>query len=225
MLELSKRLSLIASHVNVGSKVCDVGCDHGYLSAFLYLSGKCKSVCATDINEKPLLSAKSNIARLGADGVKLVLCDGLEGITRDEADTVIIAGMGGEVISGIIARAEFLRDSTVSLILQPTTAAKELRQFLAQNGFAVEKETALEENGKIYSIMLVRFLGEAQDISEIQSLIGILKPIDDDSKAYIQKQYRIAQKCADQLKCSANKQDDYNYYLDLSEKLKNILGG
>lgn len=225
MMELSKRLSLIASHVNVGSKVCDVGCDHGYLSAFLYLSGKCKSVCATDINEKPLLSAKSNIARLGADGVKLVLCDGLEGITRDEADTVIIAGMGGEVISGIIARAEFLRDSTVSLILQPTTAAKELRQFLAQNGFAVEKETALEENGKIYSIMLVRFLGEAQDISEIQSLIGILKPIDDDSKAYIQKQYRIAQKCADQLKCSANKQDDYNYYLDLSEKLKNILGG
>ncbi|MBR6503143.1 MAG: SAM-dependent methyltransferase [Clostridia bacterium] len=225
MLELSKRLSLIASHVNEGSKVCDVGTDHGYLPAFLYLSGKCKSVCATDINEKPLASAKSNIERLGADGVRLVLCDGLAGVTRDDADTVIIAGMGGEVISGIISRAEFLRDNTVSLVLQPTTAAKELRQFLAQNGFRVERETAIAENGKIYSVMAVRFSGAPYDISDVQSLIGILTPTDDDAIAYIQKQYRIAQKCADQLKCAANKQDEYNYYLSLSEKLKNILGG
>ena len=225
MLELSKRLSLIASHVNEGSKVCDVGTDHGYLPAFLYLSGKCQSVCATDINEKPLLGARANLERLGADGVKLVLCDGLATITPDDADTVIIAGMGGEVISGIIARAKFLRDNTVSLILQPTTAAKELRQFLAQNGFLVERETAIAENGKIYSVMAVRFSGEPYDIGDIQSLIGLLAPTDDDAIAYIQKQYRIAQKCADQLKCAANKQDEYNYYLDLSEKLKNILGG
>ncbi len=225
MLELSKRLSLIASLVNEGSSVCDVGTDHGYLPAFLYLSGKYKSVCATDINEKPLTSARANLERFGVDGVKLILCDGLAGITRQDADTVIIAGMGGEVISGIIDRAAFLRDNTVSLILQPTTAAKELRHFLAQNGFAVESETALSENGKIYSVMCVRFMDKAYDISDIQSLIGILKPIDDDSKAYIQKQYRIAQKCADQLRSAQNKKEEYNYYLKLSEKLKNILGG
>lgn len=225
MIELSKRLSLIAELVNEGSSVCDVGTDHGYLPAFLYLSGKCKKVTATDINPKPLESAKANLARLGADKVKLILCDGLASVTRQDADTVIIAGMGGEVISGIIHRAAFLRDSTVSLILQPTTAAKELRQYLAQNGFAVEKEIALSENGKIYSVMCVRFAGEAYDISYIQSVIGILKPNDDDSIAYIQKQYRIAQKCAEQLRLAANKQDEYNYYLNLSEKLKNILGG
>ena len=145
MIELSKRLSLIAQFVNEGSSVCDVGTDHGYLPAFLYLSGRCKSVSATDINEKPLLSARNNLDRLGANGVKLVLCDGLAGVTRDDADTVIIAGMGGEVISGIIARAEFLRDDTVSLVLQPTTAAKELRLFLAQKGFAVEREKRMEK--------------------------------------------------------------------------------
>ena len=225
MLELSKRLSLIASHVNEGSSVCDVGTDHGYLPAFLYLSGKCSSVSATDINEKPLASAKANLERLGADGVKLVLCDGLSGVTRADADTVIIAGMGGEVISGIIARADFLRDNTVSLILQPTTGAKELRLFLAQNGFRVERETAIGENGKIYSFMCVRFSGRAYDISDVQSLIGLLEPVDDDSIAYIKKQYRIAQKCAEQLKLSANKKEEYDYYLNLSEKLKNILGG
>ncbi len=225
MLELSKRLSLIATFVKEGSSVCDVGTDHGYLPAFLYLSGKFKSVSATDINEKPLLSAKKNLERLGADGVKLILCDGLSGVTRRDADTVIIAGMGGEVISGIIERAAFLRDETVTLILQPTTAAKELRYFLAKNGFVVRQEQALQENGKIYSIMCAQFDNKPYEISNVQALIGILKPDNDDAREYIYKQYRIAQKCADQLETVAHKKEEYKYYVDLSEKLRSILGG
>lgn len=225
MIELSKRLSLIARFVNEGSSVCDVGTDHGYLPAFLYLLGKCKSVIATDINEKPLTSARANLERLSADGVRLILCDGLEKVTRDDADTVIIAGMGGEVISGIIDRAPFLRDNTVTLILQPTTAAKELRLFLSQNGFAVEKETALSENGKIYSVMCVRFTDTPYNIDAVRAVIGILKPDSDDSKIYIEKQYRIAKKCADDLSTVKNKQTEYKYYLNLSKELKNISGG
>lgn len=225
MIELSRRLSLIASFVNEGSSVCDVGTDHGYLPAFLYLSGKCKSVIATDINDKPLKSAKANLERLGAQGVKLILCDGLQAVTRAQADTIIIAGMGGEVISGIIERAQFLRDNTVTLILQPTTAAKELRLFLAQNGFNIENETALSENGKIYSIMCVRFANKQYVIDAVRAVIGILKPNSDDAKAYIQKQYCIAQKCANNLSTVQNKQTEYNQYLKLSEELKNILGG
>ena len=225
MLVLSKRLSLIAELVNEGSSVCDVGTDHGYLPAFLYLSGKCKSVSATDINQKPLDSARANLNRLGADGIKLVLCDGLSGITRADADTVIIAGMGGEVISGIIERDPFLCDNTVKLILQPTTAAKELRQYLAQKGFAVERETALIENGKIYSIMCAQFFGISYDIDDVRSVIGILKPNSEQAIAYIQKQYNIAQKCAEQLQKVEHKQEEYNNYLKLSEKLKDILGG
>ena len=224
MIELSRRLSLIAQFVNEGSSVCDVGTDHGYLPAFLYLSQKCKSVIATDINEKPLESARANLKRLSAD-VKLILCDGLEKVTRADADTVIIAGMGGEVISGIIDRAAFLRDSTVKLILQPPTAAKELRLYLAQNGFAVEQETALAENGKVYSIMCVRFADAPYDIDAVRAVIGVLKPDSDDARAYIEKQYRIAQKCANDLSVVQSKEADYNHYFNLSEELKNILGG
>lgn len=225
MLELSKRLSLIADFVNEGSGVCDVGTDHGYLPAFLYLSGRCKSVIATDINQKPLQCAADNLKRLGADGVKLVLCDGLEKLTRADADTVIIAGMGGEVISGIIDRAKFLCDNTVTLVLQPTTAAKELRQYLAKNGFLVERECAIQEKGKIYSVMLVRFAGKPYGISDVQSLIGILKPEGEDAVRYIEKQYRIVSKCASDLKNVTHKQNEYNFYLKISEELKNILGG
>ena len=225
MLELSKRLSLIAEFVNEGSSVCDVGTDHGYLPAFLYLSGKAKNVIATDINEKPLQSARRNLEKLGADGVKLFLCDGLSGVEREDIDTVIIAGMGGEVISGIIARAAFLRDNAVTLILQPTTAAKELRMFLAKNGFIVEREQALQENGKIYSVMAAHYTATPHTLTDIQSLIGLLKPDDVDSREYITKQLRIAQKCADQLKASASKQNEYNHYQKISDELKKILGG
>lgn len=225
MLELSKRLSLIANFVNEGSSVCDVGTDHGYLPAFLYLSGKTKNVIATDINEKPLQSAQKNLEKLGAYGVKLVLCDGLSGVEQENIDTVIIAGMGGEVISGIIQRAAFLKDRTKTLILQPTTAAKELRLFLAQNGFTVEREQALQENEKIYSVMLVRFTGQSCTLSDTQAVIGILKPNYNEAVQYIQKQYNIADKCACQLENVLRKQDEYKHYLNLKEDLKKILGG
>lgn len=225
MQDLSKRLGLIANFVKEGSSVCDVGTDHGYLPAFLYLSGKCKRVTATDINPKPLDSARANLKRLGADNVRLILCDGLADVNREIADTVIIAGMGGEVISGIIHRAAFLRDNTVELILQPTTAAKELRQYLAKNGFVVESEQAICENGKIYSVMLARFSGAPYVLSDKQSVIGILKPDCDEAMQYIEKQYKIAKKCARDLENVTRKQNEYNYYLKLSEELKNILGG
>lgn len=225
MFELSKRLSLIAEFVNEGSNVCDVGTDHGYLPAFLYLSGKCKRVTATDINQKPLDCARANLERLGAVGVNLVLCDGLSGVAREDADTVIIAGMGGEVISGIIDRAHFLRDNTVSLVLQPTTAAKELRVFLAKNGFAVERETAIGENGKLYSVMLARFTGTTYKLSDVQALIGKLKPDCDDARQYIEKQYRIMHKCASELSVVPHKQNEYGHYLKLSKDLETILGG
>ncbi len=224
MKNLSKRLETIAGLVKSGSRVCDVGTDHGYLPAFLYLSGRCSSVTATDIREMPLATARRNLEKLGATGVKLVLCDGLAGIRREDVDTVIIAGMGGEVIAGILSRADFLRDSTVELILQPTTAAKELRRYLAQNGFAVEKEIALSENEKTYSVMQIRFTGEAYDLTAVEELIGRLKPDSNDAKAYITKQYRIAKKCADDLTLVEAKQTDYKKYLELSEQLKEILG-
>ncbi len=224
MLALSKRLSLIASFVKTGSSVCDVGTDHGYLPAFLYLSGKCKSVTATDIREKPLQSAKNNLEKLGADGVRLILCDGLSGVSGDAVDTVIIAGMGGDVISGIIDRTHFLRDNSVQLILQPTTSADRLRRYLAENGFAVQKETAVSENEKIYSVMLASHTGRPYILSDVQELIGKLKPDSNEAKEYILKQYRITKKCADDLANVSGKQRQYDHLLNLSEQLKNILG-
>lgn len=225
MLALSKRLKLIAELVKSGSSVCDVGTDHGYLPAFLYLSGKCKSVTATDIREKPLSNARQNLERLGADGVQLLLCDGLSAVNRNMADTVIIAGMGGEVISGIIDRADFLKDSTVSLILQPMTAADSLREYLAQEGFCVTSETAVGENGKIYSVMTAKFSGVPYELSDVRRLIGLLTPQDDESAEYIQKQKKIVSKCVDELQNVPHKREEYLRCKNILEQLNEILRG
>lgn len=225
MIELSKRLSLIADFVDEGSSVCDVGTDHGYLPAFLYLCGKCKNVIATDINEKPLESARKNLARMGADSVRLILCDGLGSLGRTDADTVVIAGMGGEVISGIIDRAPFLRDSTVKLILQPTTSAKDLRLYLGANGFCVQREQAVCENGKIYSVMAARFCGTPYNLGETERLIGVLKPDSPDAREYIKKQYHIISKRASDLSEVSQKEKEYKVLLQTAESLKKILGG
>ncbi len=223
MHNLSERLSLIARFVKSGSSVCDVGTDHGYLPAFLSVSGRCKNIVATDIKQKPLKNAEDNLKRLGVDNVQLLLCDGLEKVTRDMADTVIIAGMGGEVISGIIDRADFLRDDTVTLILQPMTAAVDLRKYLAAGGFTVEREEAVAENGKVYSVMQARFNRQPYDIDDLQTVIGKLLPDTDASREYISKQYRIATKCISQLENVTSKHSECIRYKSLAERLKNIL--
>ena len=145
--KLSERLSLIASLVPQGASVCDVGTDHGLLPAYLFLKGGMRSVSATDINEAPLERAKKSLKRYRAEGVNLILCDGLAEIDPALDDSVIIAGMGGEVIGGIIDRAEFLKSDKVTLILQPMTGADELRGYLAQNGFNIEAEPCVCEHG------------------------------------------------------------------------------
>ena len=224
-MDLSKRLSFICSLVQTGSKVCDVGTDHGYLPAFLYKSGKCQSVCATDIREKPLETARKNLALSGADGVKLYLCDGLDLITRNMADTVIIAGMGGEVISGIIDRAPFLRDNTVTLILQPTTSADKLRQYLADNGFVVVCERAIKDNGKIYSVMQAHYCGMPYPIDDLRRHIGLLRPDYTDAKEYIKKQHSIIEKRALELKISGKNLAQYNRDCLLLAKIEATLCG
>lgn len=195
MLRLDKRLSLIADMVKAGGSVCDVGTDHGYLPAFLYLSGKCSRVTATDIKEGPLASARENCKRWGAGGVTLLLCDGLSLVTRDMADTVIIAGMGGEAISGIIDRASFLKDASVNLILQPMTAAEYLREYLSQAGFDILCEAAVCENARVYTVMQCVYCGRRTAPDELFLIAGRLDPREECARKYLKKKLCIAKKC------------------------------
>lgn len=221
---LSFRLSAIADFVKPGANVCDVGTDHGYLAIHLVKSGVANKVLATDINAKPLQNAKKNIEKSGVFDVELRLCDGLEGVKKGEADTFIIAGMGGEVISGILERgANIVREDNITLILQPTTSPEFLRRYLCENGFKILKEKAVFENSKLYSVMLVSFSGEECEREESYYYIGELTPSDDVSVKYIEKQHGRAFKCMQSLEKVPSKADEYEYYKSLVLGIEKIL--
>ena len=223
MPQISERLAVIASLAKKGGSVCDVGTDHGYLPAFLCLSGEYSRITATDINEKPLLTAKKNLEKSGIKNVNLILCDGLSGVERPQADTVIIAGMGGEVISGIISRTPFLKDKTVNIILQPMTSADKLRIYLYENGFEILKEIPVLENKKIYSVMQVRFSGEKIKADEVFAVIGKIDVKDSLGRLYIEKHHRIYSECVSSLKNVSGKEKEYLKCAEISNALKNIL--
>ena len=138
--------------------MADIGTDHGYLSIYLTVNQIAQSVIAADLREKPLDNARQNAQRFGvADQITFVLSDGLQKIPSDSADTVICAGMGGDLIALILQAAPWLRDPAYTLILQPQSTVHELRRWLSEYGFYVEKECLVRDGGFLYPVMRLRY--------------------------------------------------------------------
>lgn len=223
MKKPSNRLSIIAGAVPEGAALADIGTDHGYLPIYLSLSGRIKKAIACDIGQKPLEVARKNVKAAAVNGIELRLSDGFAAISPDEINCAVIAGIGGEVISGIIGRCEWIKSSRYTLVLQPTTSPEKLREFLALNGFSVEKEVACFENEKLYSVMQVKYSGSNAPLSPEELYIGKLTATDEYGRMYIEKQLKRITKLANGIKGVAEKQNDYIYYRGIAEKIKQIL--
>lgn len=225
MQNLSKRLMEIAVLVPRNCRVADIGTDHGYLPIYLAENRLVSNVIACDIGEKPLAAAKKNIDASGLNNICTRLSDGFESITPDEIDAAVIAGIGGEVISGILSRCSWLKNSRYTLILQPTTSPEKLREFLSLNSFEVEYEKAVCENGKIYSVMLARYSGRHILLDPHELYIGNLTPENEDNRAYLEKQLKRIQTLANDLKNVQGKESDHLYYLEVARHISDIIGG
>ena len=191
---ISKRLLTLCELVENGSRVADIGCDHGLLSIYLIKTGKASSVVACDINEGPLQTASRNIKRYGCDGISLRLGDGLSKVEPNEVDAVIIAGMGGELIAEIIEKAPFLRSKDYTLFLQPMSSAYDLRKYLAEHAFEIIKEVAVRDK-RLYTVLQVRFNGEEYIPDSAFCAFGKLTPDTDDAADYIKGIKRNASAC------------------------------
>jgi len=154
-LELTPRLQLLADWVPPGAALADIGTDHGHLPIWLRLHGRVASAIASDLRKGPLARAKENGAAYGADRIDYRLGSGLEGIRPEEADTVVIAGMGGENIVSILTAAPWTKDGNHTLLLSPHTKSEELRRFLSDNGYAIRREALVADRGTLYPVMEV----------------------------------------------------------------------
>lgn len=153
-MKLSSRLQTCADMVKRGNCVADIGCDHGYLAIYLLKKGISPHVIAADLREKPLMMAKKHAKTAGL-GQEITFClsDGLEKISPGEVQTVICAGMGGDCICDILrGRPEFWKKG-YQFILQPQSAASDLRKFLYDNGFSILEERFAQDGKFIYTIL------------------------------------------------------------------------
>ena len=171
-MRMGKRLETIASLVKDGIGVADVGTDHAYVPILLRKRGYTGRIIATDINAGPIQKAKRDLEETGfSDSVDLILCDGLDGCEPDSVDTVIVAGMGGDTITGIIDRAEWTYKPGIRLILQPVTKPEILRYWLVNNEYRITDELLVKENGTVYQIICAE-MAEPVKYSDAELYVG-----------------------------------------------------
>lgn len=155
-MNLSKRLQTIASLVPEGSRVADVGTDHGYVPIYLVKNKAAVSAIAMDVRSGPLSRAAEHVKEYGLeDKIELRLSDGLAALGAGEADTVIISGLGGPLLVDILKRGAQTAGSVERFILSPQSDIPGVRVFLRENGYRIDREIFLKDEGKYYTVMSV----------------------------------------------------------------------
>ncbi|XZF74766.1 tRNA (adenine(22)-N(1))-methyltransferase [Bacillus sp. AL-1R] len=154
-VNLSKRLKRVFDYIPEGTKLADIGSDHAYLPCYAVLNKRCTSAIVGEITEGPYNSARSTIRQSGLEGiVEARMGDGLEVLEPNEVDVITIAGMGGSLISSILENGKEKLQGVETLILQPNIGAHQIRNWLDKEGYSLVEEDILEEDGKIYEILV-----------------------------------------------------------------------
>ena len=156
-LPISNRLLKCAELISACDTVADVGTDHGYLGIWLLQKDRCRRVIASDLRAKPLDSARKNAALYGVDDrMTFLQSDGLREFIPGSFQTLVLAGMGGDLISRILEEASWLEGGAYRLILQPQSAANDLRRFLGERLWSIDREVLVRDGHFLYSVLAVR---------------------------------------------------------------------
>lgn len=172
MLQLTPRLKAVASLIEKGSRVADIGTDHGLLPVYLMQKNLVSYIVATDCKEGPLRAVRENLTRYNlTEEIKVKKGWGLTPLQPGEVDTVVISGLGGNTILEIVDRA----GSSLSCryILQPVQHIFKLRRGLVSRGFIFEDELLVRGDGRYYTVISGRFQGAgAEKYSDFELMVG-----------------------------------------------------
>lgn len=170
---LSERLKTVAAFLPAGSCFADIGSDHAYLPSYVCMNDAKAMAIAGEINEGPFLSAEKTVRELNLEeriGVRKG--NGLEVLNPFEVKQVVIAGMGGSLISAILEEGKDKLDGVDVLILQPNVDAKAVRIWLSHNGYALFGEKIMEEGNHIYEVIAAEKSKDARSMTEKELLFG-----------------------------------------------------
>ncbi|MBE6114626.1 MAG: SAM-dependent methyltransferase [Erysipelotrichaceae bacterium] len=154
MITLSKRLSRVASYMEEGGILADIGSDHAYIPVLALLEKKVPKAYACEVVEGPLQSSIKTIKEHGLEGKVIpVLSDGLTNVPEDITE-FIIAGMGAYTILDILKEG---REKVLKCrrgILQTNSHAELIREYLSEMHYHIFEEEVVEEDGKYYEIIV-----------------------------------------------------------------------
>ena len=209
-MELTERLKAVAKMIPKCNTIADIGTDHAYIPIYAVENDISSYSIACDVNEGPLKIAEKNIKNhLLEDKIKTRLSNGLDKIDLDEADTIVIAGMGGQLISEIILNDIDKITEKTTLVLQPMIAQSDLRRFLFENEFSIIDERLAREGNKIYNI--IKALKKRQKFDDIDIFVGRNLLNDELFEIYAEKNIRIGKNIIQGLEKSAGKEKEINY--------------
>ena len=205
-LQLQPRLRLLADQVPEGSRLADVGTDHGYIPVWLLQKGRISGAIASDIGAEPLRHARQTAEEYGVTGIDFRLCPGLDAIAPEEADTILIAGMGGETIQSILAAAAWTARGRHLLLLQPMTKVELLRKWLADSGYRFVNEWLVYDKEHLYPVLAVRG-GTQLPLTPAQQYGGVLLEREPLYAAYLEERTGKLKKAVEGLRRSATEEN------------------
>jgi len=169
MIQLSQRLQTVAQYITKGHRMADIGSDHAMLPVYLVQHHICSFAIAGEINEGPWQAASKQIANANlSDAIVARRGNGLEVIAPHEVDTITICGMGGALISTILEQgyAQGKLEGVKELVLQPNIGEDAVRAWLLKHNWALQDESILEEDGKIYEVLYAKKIDGAKEWNE-----------------------------------------------------------
>jgi tRNA (adenine22-N1)-methyltransferase len=162
-MALSERLRAIISMIPGNKCTADIGTDHGFVPISVVSEGIAEHAIASDVRKGPLTRAEAHIREAGlSDRIDCRLGDGLSVLAPGEAEVIVIAGMGGMLMTRILGEAPETAGSARHLVLSPHRDEYELRTYLWNQGFVIEDETMVREDGKYYPVIRTRKAGEGE---------------------------------------------------------------
>lgn len=227
---LSERLLAVVSMVTVGNRVCDVGCDHGFVSIYLIMQHISPSVLAMDVRSGPLSAAREHIADYGLSSlIETRLSNGLHNYNIGEADTLICAGMGGKLMRKILSDNKDKTASFKELILQPQSELEDFRRWLRGQGYRITDEKMVEEDGKFYPMMRVVAEEEQNELCKLSDRYGpiLLQNRDRVLADFLRREERIYHGIMTELAAKglmdAKRQNRYNEVSELLEDCRKAM--
>lgn len=226
--ELSKRLETVGRFVPETARLADIGSDHAYLPVALMLKGKIDFAVAGEVVKGPFESAKRQVSKNGlSERIEVRLANGLDAIEKqDQINAITIAGMGGSLIRDILesGRQNQRLSGEERLILQPNIGEKTLRTWLKENNYQIIAEEIIEENKKIYEIIVAEKKEQPIDYSEKELMFGpfLLEEKNAAFSAKWQRELKQREVILEQLK-NASEQNRYETIQQEVEWIKEVL--